>query len=527
MSITLIVIAVLIVFGFIALISVLGSLYRKVGPNQALIVYGRGGTKVVVGGGAVVMPLFQSADRFSLELLSFDLQPRADLYTQQGIPVKIEAVTQLKVENESEKIKRAANQFLSKRQDEREGMIRQLMEGHLRGIVGQLTVEQLVKEPEMVAERMRDTVAGDLDKLGLEIVSFTIKDVNDDSGYIQNLSRPMIAANQRAADIAEADAKRDVAIRRAQTEREAAQAEADAAQQTAVSRTQAQATEAAAKRDLDLKTAEFKTSTATAQAQAEMAGQIALAEAQRKLVEQQSATELLRAQQQQKVQEAEANRKQAELVAEVQRPAEAEAQATRVRAEGEAAAMRTRAEASAAAERVEGEARAGAEAARIRETGMAQAESTRALGLAEAEALQARVDAQNAQQEASLQTKMLDVLPQLAEQLSKGYAKVGSITYIGGNGDEGVAGRIGRDMVGMIPVLGSMVQHVTGRTLPDLFGARSNGKASHAVDSTVRDDTPQVVEPERPLPGQQALHDGSLTERHVAGGGVKPTDTTA
>jgi len=134
-------------------------------------------------------PSSRARKTFSLELLSFDLIPRADLYTQQGIPVKIEAVTQLKVENEDEKIKRAANQFLSMRQDDREGMIRQLMEGHLRGIVGQLTVEQLVKEPEMVSARMRDTVAADLDKLGLEIVSFTIKDVNDDSGYIANLSR--------------------------------------------------------------------------------------------------------------------------------------------------------------------------------------------------------------------------------------------------------------------------------------------------------------------------------------------------
>src|SRR5436309_578045 len=119
-----IIVAALVVVGLVALISVIGSLYRKVGPNQALIAYGRGGTKVVVGGGTVVVPLFQSSEIFSLELLSFDLIPRADLYTQQGIPVKIEAVTQLKVENEEEKIKRAANQFLSKKDEERQGMIR-------------------------------------------------------------------------------------------------------------------------------------------------------------------------------------------------------------------------------------------------------------------------------------------------------------------------------------------------------------------------------------------------------------------
>src|SRR5947209_11824813 len=130
MSVASLIIIAVVVIGLIAIVSVLGSLYRKVGTNRALIVYGRCGTKVEVGGGTVVLPLFQSSQEFSLELLSFDLIPRADLYTQQGIPVKIEAVTQLKVENDQAKIKRAANQFLSKKQDDREGMIRQLMEGH-------------------------------------------------------------------------------------------------------------------------------------------------------------------------------------------------------------------------------------------------------------------------------------------------------------------------------------------------------------------------------------------------------------
>ncbi len=479
-----------IVLGIILLISVLGSLYRKVGPNQALVVFGRGGTKVVVGGGTVVLPLFQSAQTLSLELLSFDLVPRADLYTQQGIPVKIEAVTQLKVENEDEKIKRAANQFLSMRQDDREGMIRQLMEGHLRGIVGQLTVEQLVKEPEMVSARMRDTVAADLDKLGLEIVSFTIKDVNDDSGYIANLSRPMIAANQKAADIAEADAQRDVAIRRAQTRRESAQAEAEASQQTSVAQTQAAATQAGAQRDLDLKRAEFKMSTATAEAQAEMAGEIAKAEAQRKLVEQTTRTELLRAQRQKDVQAAEADRKQAELVAEVQRPAEAKARAVQVEAEGQAAAIHARSVAEANASRVQGEADAAAQAVKIRETGSAEAESIRLKGLAEAEALQARVSAQNAQEEASLQTKMLDVLPQIAEKLSAGYAKVGSITYIGTGDDGGLAAKVGRDMIGMVPVVGSLVQSVTGRSLPEIFSKKASIEELKPV--TARTDAPET-----------------------------------
>src|SRR5579885_737526 len=236
MNIALIVVIAVVVIGMVLLISVLGSFYRKVGPNRALIVYGRGGTKVVVGGGTVVMPLFQKADEFNLELMSFDVAPSYALYTNQGIPIKVEAITQLKVENEDEKIKRAANQFLSKTEDDREMMVRQVMEGHLRGIVGQLTVEQLVKDPEMVSARMRETVAADLDKLGLEVVSFTLKDVADESGYIENMSRPEIARNKQMAEIAEAEASRNVTMRQAETQRESAQAKAKADQERVLDR---------------------------------------------------------------------------------------------------------------------------------------------------------------------------------------------------------------------------------------------------------------------------------------------------
>src|ERR1022692_4454226 len=122
------VVIVVLVGGTICLIWALGSLYRKVGPNRALIVYGRGGTKVVVGGGTVVLPMFQRADDFNLELMSFDVAPNYVLYTNQGIPVSIEAITQLKVENDKEKILRAANQFLSRTEADRETMVRQVME---------------------------------------------------------------------------------------------------------------------------------------------------------------------------------------------------------------------------------------------------------------------------------------------------------------------------------------------------------------------------------------------------------------
>src|SRR6266704_1255626 len=173
----------IVVAGFVVL-QIVGRLLRKVGPNQALIVFGQGGTKVITGGSHFVVPLYQRAQEFSLELMSFDVAPPQDLYTTQGVAVNVEAVTQIKVRSDQESVKTAAEQFLSKPQDIRENLIRLVMEGHLRGIVGQLTVEELVKEPENVGEKMLKTVTPDMEKMGLEVISFTIKDVRDKNDYI-------------------------------------------------------------------------------------------------------------------------------------------------------------------------------------------------------------------------------------------------------------------------------------------------------------------------------------------------------
>jgi len=165
-------VAALIIVVFILLRVVAGFL-RKVGPNQALIVYGAGGTRVITGGSQFVIPMYQRAQEFSLELMSFDVAPRQVLYTTQGVAVNVEAVTQIKVRSDQESIRTAAEQFLSKSQEDRENLIRLVMEGHLRGIVGQLTVEDLVKDPESVGGKMLRTVTPDMNKMGLEVIEIS------------------------------------------------------------------------------------------------------------------------------------------------------------------------------------------------------------------------------------------------------------------------------------------------------------------------------------------------------------------
>src|SRR5437879_1181511 len=180
MDALIVVVAAVAVITLLLIMWVVGNLFRRVGPNRALIVYGLGGTAIVSGGGKVVWPLFQSFQELSLELMSFDVAPEQQLYTSQGVAVAVEAVSQIKVRSDRESIQTAAEQFLTKPPEEREALLRLVMEAHLPDIVGLLKVEEIVKEPEIVAGRVRDSVSDDLNKMGLDVVSFTIKKVIDE-----------------------------------------------------------------------------------------------------------------------------------------------------------------------------------------------------------------------------------------------------------------------------------------------------------------------------------------------------------
>src|ERR1700726_4576568 len=246
----------LVVLGTLLMMGVLAKMFRKAGPHEALIVYGFRGTRIVQGSGTIIFPMVESCRELSLELMSFDVAPQQDLYTVQGVAVTVEAVAQIKVKSDPESIRTAAEQFLTKTPDQREGLIRLVMEGHLRGIIGQLTVEQIVKEPEMVAERMRSTCADDMSKMGLEVVSFTIREVRDKNENITNMGRPDVARIKRAAEVAAAEADRDTAIKRAEATRASAIARAQADQERVLAETLSQAKQAESTRGPEIKKAQ-------------------------------------------------------------------------------------------------------------------------------------------------------------------------------------------------------------------------------------------------------------------------------
>jgi flotillin len=455
---------------FILLMGMLAKMFRKAGPNEALIVYGFRGPRVIKGHGTVIFPMVESCRELSLELMSFDVAPQQDLYTKQGVAVTVEAVAQIKVRSDQESILTAAEQFLTKAPQQREGLIRLVMEGHLRGIIGQLTVEQIVKEPEMVGDRMRATCADDISKMGLEVVSFTIKEVRDKNEYITNMGRPDIARIKRDADVAAAEAERDTAIRRANALRESAVAKAAADQERVLAETLSLAKQAEAQRDLDIQKAQFTEQSRRQEAQADKAYEI-----QTNIMQQQVTAELVKVQQiekeqQIKVQEAEIVRHEKELIATVLKGAEIE---------------RQRIEALAAAERMRLTTEAEGRAAAIRSQGEAEAAVIFQKGEAEAKAMNVKAEAYQDWNQAAVVDRLISNMAEVVRAMAEPLSKVDKITIVS-TGNDGAAGanKLTGDITRIAAQVPALFEALSGMDIRELMSnvkgmrARPNGSAT-------------------------------------------------
>lgn len=452
----------------VLVIALVASMFRKVGPNQALIVYGFGGTKVVKGGGRVIWPMVQQGRELSLELMSFDVAPTQDLYTKQGVAVNVEAVAQIKVKSDEVSIMTAAEQFLNKEPAERDGLIRLVMEGHLRGIVGQLTVEEIVKDPEMVADRMRSNVATDMAKMGLEVVSFTIKEVKDKNEYISNMGKPDIAYVKRQADIAMAEAERDTAIRRAQASREAKIAEAAAEQEKVTAEAASQTKQAEAVRDLEIKKAEYDSRVKSQQAQADKAYEIQANIEQQRVIAEEVKIEQVKKQGEVAVQEAEILRREKELIATVLKAVQIDKQ--RIETLAEADRQRQVLQATGLAEAVRLDGQAQAEVIRVR--GNAEAEIILAKGQAEAESMNVKANAYQSYNQAAILDKLLTSMPEVVRAMAEPLSKVDKITVVStGDGNGGGAGinRITADMATMIAQVPALLESLSGVDIGELI----------------------------------------------------------
>ena len=461
------VMAGLMVLVILLLTSMFARLYRKAGPHQALVVYGIRGTRIIKGGGTVIFPMLETYRELSLQLMSFDVAPQQDLYTVQGVAVTVEAVAQIKVKSDPESIVTAAEQFLTKSDSERDGLIRLVMEGHLRGIIGQLSVEQIVKEPEMVGERVRATCADDMNKMGLGVISFTIKEIRDKNEYISNMGRPDVARIKRDADIATAEAERDTLIKRAEATRASAVARAQADQERVLAETLSQAKQAESTRDLEIKKAQYQEMTKKQQAQADKAYDI-----QTNIMQQQVVAEAVKIRQVEKeheikVQEAEIIRHEKELIATNLKQAEVE---------------RLRIETLAAAERQRLISEAEGHASAIRVQGEAEAEIIFKKGEAEAKAMNVKAAAYQEYNQAAVIDKLFTGLPEIVRALASPLANIDKITIVStGNGTSAGMHKITGDMTEMAAQIPALFETLSGMKMSELLGkVKSIGDKSNS-----------------------------------------------
>ena len=278
-----IIIAVLVL---LMLLIVFVSKYQTAKPDEALIISGsylgsknvhvdEGGNKIKIvrGGGAFVLPVFQRSNRISL--LSSKLDSTPEVYTEQGVPVMCDGTSIIKIGSSVEEIATAAEQFLGKTTEELENEAREVLEGHLRSILGSMTVEEIYQNRDKFSQSVQEVASVDLAKMGLVIVSFTIKEVRDKNGYLDSLGKPRIAQVKRDADIAEAEALKETRIKKAEAEKESQQAELQ--RQTEI---------AEASKEKELKLALYKQEQDIAKAKADQAYNLESARAQQHVVEQ-------------------------------------------------------------------------------------------------------------------------------------------------------------------------------------------------------------------------------------------------
>lgn len=407
--------------------------YIKVAPNVVAVFSGRKrklsdgrivGYRMVRGGAALRIPLLEKVDYLSLNVMTIPLEIKR-AYTLKGVPVSVKAVANVKIRSDETAMHAAAERFLGMTHENMQRVIFQTLEGHLRSILGTLTVEEVNSDRQSFAQKLTSEAATDLEKMGLGVDVLTIQEVSDEEDYLNALGKRRTAEVKRDATIGEAEATRDAKIRSAQALQEGERAKLGAEAEIAM-----------AQRDLSIRQAQYLAEVETEKAKAAQAGPLSQARARQAVVAEEVKVERTRTQELISVQEQEVLRRQKELEATVIKPADAERQAVIVRAEaakqsqvleaeGRRSALIAIAEAEQERLRKEGigraaalEAEGKAEAAKIEAVGLAQAKAIEAQGVAEATAILRKAEAWKQFNEAARLQTILEKLPAIIEASS-------------------------------------------------------------------------------------------------------------
>jgi flotillin len=480
--------------GLFAALALFARNYIKVPPSTVAIFYGRKhvltddkggrstvGFRVVRGGAALRVPVLEQVEYLSLNIISIPLRIQR-AYTKEGVAVTVEAVANVKIAGDDVSLRGAAERFLGMPPEQIKAVIFQTLEGHLRAILGTLTVEEINADRQAFAQKMTDEAAVDLKKMGVNIDILTIQQISDEMGYLDALGKKRTAEVKRDAVIGEAQAQRDATIKSAMADQEGK-----------TKRYEADVAIALSLRDKESRQAEFDAAVKAKQAEAEQAGPLATAIARQKVTEQETRIDQVRKQQEVLVQTQEAARREQELQATVVKPAEAERQAAILRAEGEKQSTVIRAEATQKELEYEGAGEASkierigrAEAAKVLAIGEAEAEVIKKKLLAEAEGLQRKAEAWKNFNDAAVINMVVDKMPELAQAFATQLAGIDKINIIewgngsGGSGVNRVMGTVGGGMTAML----SMLKDQFGIDIARLMQAKTDATTVEAQKKT-------------------------------------------
>lgn len=396
------------VTGFILFIGILASNYRKAGPDEAIIKFGSGGIKPIVGGATFVIPVLQRYDRISLELISIDVKVQ-NAYSREGIPVNIDAVANVKINSEDAALRRAVERFLGKDKEEIKRTIQETLEGQLRDIIGTLTVPQLYKERDEFVGLILEQTGKELDKIGVQIDIINIQTISDTKNYLENLGRREAARVLAVAEIGEAEANRD------------------SVKQSAIANKEGQVEKAGQEKEIfeaqkirDVAKAQYDGETLKARAFADQEGPMADAQARQNVIREQVKVKEEEQLAEQRVENARIIKEENKYKADVVVPASADKQRQIEIATGKAEAIKLEASANAEA---------------VKKVGQAEADVIRAKALAEAEGIEKKAEAWKRFGSSANLMNVLKTQQMISEDFASAAAnmKMDNVVWIGGN----------------------------------------------------------------------------------------------
>ena len=453
--------AIAVIIGAAALlVFVIG--YLKAPPDTAYIISGLGKKRILIGKAGWRVPFFERVDKLSLKVMQVDVKTSEAVPTNEFINVSVDGVANIKVSSDPELLKRAAETLLGMSKGELVSLVTQVLEGNMREIVGSVGLKEMVQDRQGVAKKITENVVPDMEKLGIEVVNFNIQNFKDNAGTIENMGIDNVEQIRKNAQIAKANAQRDIAIATANAQEEAnaikVQADKKIAEQNA---------------ELAVQQAEMQVRADTKKAEADAAYSIQQ-ENQRKTIEITKANaDIARREKETEIAEREIAIKERKLDAEVRKAADAmkyqaekEAEADLIRRQRDADAKAYEAIKEAEAKKAEAEA--------IRFAMEQEAEGIRAKGLAEAEAIEKKAEAQKKMGEASIIEMYLEALPEVVKNAAAPLAQTDKIVMYG----DGNSTKVVKDVMNSASQIIEGMKESTGIDLQALLTGIVAGKVA-------------------------------------------------